>query len=296
LSLADARATVRIPLDGAEGYDADTKVLRAGSLIVVGNKGGAGIDRAFQDYVVFGIGGKTLAVDGLETDRYDMGEPFAGRFEAVIDGSDTVKTYGFGAQGIADALAYVRSNVGNYSTSGDEDDSPGVSSEVEPETSDAGEPATSVAGSAKPSASAYVPKTGYYKDSGGYAWYYNDAQDYLEAIAAPKGKYTTQPRFSKSSGGGDYAKMKGILIAANATDRASAIKNATASGGEALPASRSSAPAAPVPNEVANRGAAQTSKKKGVPAWVWWTSGTVVVAGLGVWGATSLKKRKAEQE
>ena len=160
--------------------------------------------------------------------------------------------------------------------------------------------ATSDAGvSAAPSTSATAPKTGYYADNGGWAWYYSADKDYMEAVAAPKGKYTLQPRFTKASGKVDYAKMKGVLTPAaykgnTAAARVQTIDNATNMGGEALPAGGAMAKAspAPAPTEVAARGAKQQGSA-GIPAWLWWTGGTVAVAGLATWAVIGMKKRNA---
>jgi hypothetical protein len=95
-----------------------------------------------------------------------------------------------------------------------------------------------VAGS---SASGTITQTGYYKDTGGWAWYYNATSDYLEAIAAPKGKYSTQPKFTSSTSG--FATMKANIAKSGTipTSRSAAIANATVDGGVELPqSSRSS--------------------------------------------------------
>jgi hypothetical protein len=102
----------------------------------------------------------------------------------------------------------------------------------------------------------FTPSTGYYTDTGGYAWYYNAAGDYLEAIAAPKGKYTSQPKFTSSTS--NFQKMKDtVLKQSNATTRAAAISNATAAGGVELPATSRSSGGGNVqsqpPKDVANR-------------------------------------------
>ena len=41
-----------------------------------------------------------------------------------------------------------------------------------------------------PSYGADTPYTGYYKDGGGYAWYYNDEDKYVDLIAAPASSAT----------------------------------------------------------------------------------------------------------
>lgn len=263
------------------GLVGDDGVLPAGAVILART-----YSSGLSDYLIISINGQPI---NLETDIWGMGtaeevmqlalERGERLFDIDVNATDALSRAQSAA---ADALA------GREAGTSDVD---------ETDTLDAGSTSsasTSAPAPTKTSTPSYTPKTGYYKDSGGYAWYYNASQDYMEAIAAPKGKYKTQPRFSNSSGE-QYTKMKGVLTAANATDRATAIKNATDSGGEALPERTASAPpaAAPVPPDVANRGAAQKAKKKGVPAWVWWTSGTVLVAGLGVWGAIMIKKNKA---
>lgn len=149
-----------------------------------------------------------------------------------------------------------------------------------------------------PSKPASAPQTGYYTDSGGYAWYYNAAKDYMEAVAAPKGAYTTQPRFNAASGASKYEKMKGVLTAsafvgADSAARAKAVANATKAAGVELPQSaRGAASPAPAPPEVVSRGAGQQTSA-GLPAWVWWTGGTVVVAGLATLAVVEMKKRDA---
>jgi hypothetical protein len=144
-------------------------------------------------------------------------------------------------------------------------------------------------------AAAEKPKTGYYTDSGGYAWYYNAEKDYMEAVAAPKGKFSTQPRFDASKDASKYASMKGVLTADALTTRASAVSNAASNGGVELPAvavGRSS-PASTPPADVAARGEQKQDEKKtlvkggfkgavsAVPTWAWITLGTLTAAGGG---------------
>jgi hypothetical protein len=141
-------------------------------------------------------------------------------------------------------------------------------------------------------AAAEKPKTGYYTDGGGYAWYYNAEKDYMEAVAAPKGAYSTQPRFDASKGADKYAKMKGVLTADALTTRAAAISNATSKGGAELPsvAAGRPAPASTPPADVAARGEQKQEEKKmvkggfrgavsAVPTWAWWTVGGLTLAG-----------------
>lgn len=150
----------------------------------------------------------------------------------------------------------------------------------------------------------WSPVTGYYTDSGGYAWYYNATSDYMEAVAAPKSTRLTGTRFSAASGP-KYAKMKGVLTESaykgnDAAAKDAVIRNATGTGGEKVVApapGRGSAPAAaPVPEDVAERGeenlkeGAKDGKKKvgilagvtsGIPTWAWWTAGGLTLAGGG---------------
>ena len=149
------------------------------------------------------------------------------------------------------------------------------------ETVDAGEPAA-----------AEKPKTGYYTDSGGYAWYYNAEKDYMEAVAAPKGTFSTQPRFDASKSADKYASMKGVLTSSALASRASAVSNATSNGGVELPAAAAgrSTPVSAPPADVAARGEEQKKQQiktgfKGavsaVPTWAWITLGTLTAAGGG---------------
>lgn len=150
------------------------------------------------------------------------------------------------------------------------------------ETSDAGEPAA-----------AEKPKTGYYTDSGGYAWYYNAEKDYMEAVAAPKGTFSTQPRFDASKDASKYANMKGVLTSSALASRASAVSIATSNGGVELPAVAVGrpAPASTPPADVAARGEQKLDAKKvgggfkgavsAVPTWAWITLGTLTAAGGG---------------
>lgn len=146
-------------------------------------------------------------------------------------------------------------------------------------------------------AAAEKPKTGYYTDGGGYAWYYNAEKDYMEAVAAPKGIYSTQPRFDASKGADKYAKMKGVLTADALTTRAAAINNATSKGGVELPsvAAGRPAPASAPPADVAARGEQKLEDKKmvkggfrgavsAVPTWAWVTVGVLTLAGGSYYG------------
>lgn len=160
-----------------------------------------------------------------------------------------------------------------------------ATSDTSLETSDAGEPA----------AADEKPKTGYYTDSGGYAWYYNAEKDYMEAVAAPKGKFSTQPRFDASKDASKYASMKGVLTPSALVSRATAVSLATSNGGVELPAvavGRPS-PASTPPADVAARGEQKQEEKKtlvkggfkgavsAVPTWAWITLGTLTAAGGG---------------
>ena len=151
-------------------------------------------------------------------------------------------------------------------------------------------------------AAAEKPKTGYYTDGGGYAWYYNAEKDYMEAVAAPKGAYSTQPRFDASKGADKYAKMKGVLTTdafkgSDKSARTSVINNATSKGGVELPSVAAGRPAtasAP-PADVAARGEQKLEDKKmvkggfrgavsAVPTWAWVTVGVLTLAGGGYYG------------
>lgn len=156
--------------------------------------------------------------------------------------------------------------------------------------------------SAAAPATSEKPKTGYYTDSGGYAWYYNAEKDYMEAVAAPKGAFSTQPRFDASKGADKYTKMKGVLTAeafkgADRSGRAAAVANAAAQGGVELPATAAGrpAPASAPPADVAARGEQKLEEKKqvkkgfrgvvsAVPTWAWVTLGTVTLLGGGYYG------------
>lgn len=161
-------------------------------------------------------------------------------------------------------------------------------------TSDAATPDTTLDTSdAEESTAAEEPKTGYYTDSGGYAWYYNAEKDYMEAVAAPKGKFSTQPRFDASKDASKYDSMKGVLTSSALMSRASAVSLATANGGVALPAVAVGrpAPASTPPADVAARGEQKLDAKKvgvgfrgtvsAVPTWAWITLGTLTAAGGG---------------
>ena len=146
------------------------------------------------------------------------------------------------------------------------------------------------------------PKTGYYTDGGGYAWYYNAEKDYMEAVAAPKGVFSTQPRFDASKGADKYAKMKGVLAAdafkgSDKAARGVVINAATAQGGVELPATAAGrpAPASAPPADVAARGEQKLEEKKqvkkgfrgavsAVPTWAWATLGVLTLAGGGYYG------------
>jgi hypothetical protein len=163
----------------------------------------------------------------------------------------------------------------------------------EPETSDASTSDTSLdTVDAGEPAAAEKPKTGYYTDSGGYAWYYNAEKDYMEAVAAPKGTFSTQPRFDASKSADKYASMKGVLKSSALASRTDAVSNATSNGGVELPAAAAgrSTPVSAPPADVAARGEEQKKQQiktgfKGavsaVPTWAWITLGTLTAAGGG---------------
>jgi hypothetical protein len=187
-------------------------------------------------------------------------------------------------------------------------------SQSEPGTSDASDTSSDAeveailakTGGYDTSTAAEKPKTGYYTDGGGYAWYYNAEKDYMEAVAAPKGAYSTQPRFDASKGADKYAKMKGVLTADALTTRAAAISNATSKGGVELPsvAAGRPAPASTPPADVAARGEQKLEDKKmvkggfrgavsAVPTWAWVTVGVLTLAG-GSWYGYRLFKQNAQ--
>jgi hypothetical protein len=155
------------------------------------------------------------------------------------------------------------------------------------------------------------PKTGYYTDGGGYAWYYNAEKDYMEAVAAPKGVFSTQPRFDASKSADKYAKMKGVLAAdafkgSDKSARNAAIANATSQGGVELPATAAGrpAPASAPPADVQARGEQKLEQKKqvkkgfrgavsAVPTWAWATLGVLTLAGGGYYGYRLFKQHNA---
>ena len=172
---------------------------------------------------------------------------------------------------------------------------------------------TSESGTSNASAPAAVekPKTGYYTDGGGYAWYYNAEKDYMEAVAAPKGVFSVQPRFDASKDASKYAKMKGVLTSdaykgPDKSARSAAISNAASQGGVELPsvAAGRPAPASTPPADVAARGEQKQEEKKmvkagfrgavsAIPTWAWVTIGTVTLLGGGYYGYRLYKQHNA---
>lgn len=195
-----------------------------------------------------------------------------------------------GTSDTSDEVEAILAKTGGYDTS-----------TSEAGTSDAGKPAA-----------VEKPKTGYYTDGGGYAWYYNAEKDYMEAVAAPKGAFSTQPRFDASKGADKYAKMKGVLTAAafkgeDKSARNAAIANATSQGGVELPsvAAGRPAPASNPPADVAARGEKKQEEQKkmvkggfrgavsAVPTWAWATLGVLTLAGGSYYGYRLYKQHNA---
>jgi hypothetical protein len=159
-------------------------------------------------------------------------------------------------------------------------------------------------------------KTGYYEGNrNGVAVYYNASGKYIEWISAMPGDgYTTQPRFKPSDqnyekfwayyaeqalkgqnlyAGNDRAARKKVLDIAIG-EQGKELPEAGRGGGSSSSYTPSTAPStAPATTPASGTPAPSTGGKKGIPGWVWWTSGTVLVAGLGVWGAIMIKKNKA---
>jgi hypothetical protein len=82
-----------------------------------------------------------------------------------------------------------------------------------------------------------TPYTGYYKDGGGYAWYYNDEDKYVDLIAAPPSSATKKrSRYMPGSTSGSvYDAALRVARAGTDTTLAAVLANAQSSGGVLLP-------------------------------------------------------------
>jgi len=75
--------------------------------------------------------------------------------------------------------------------------------------------------------------TGYYKDGGGYAWYYSAEGNYFDLIAAPStSKVKQRARYTE---GDTYEAAKKTVSEASAVTRDAALATAKAGGGKELP-------------------------------------------------------------
>ena len=264
--------------------------LPSGSMFVVYNQLGA-----LTDPAVYWLNGVDVRFE-LDPDSPREGgvgsRDLARGIESFLDAYDgSVERRGFDT--LSAALTYAKASwTGDFSSLQNVEDEPARSfqSSEDEGTPEAGE-----------SVSNGAPVTGYYSDSGGYAWYYDAGRDYMEAIAAPKGVFSAPVRFSAANGD-KYRKMKGVLTADALTSRAVAISNAKDAGGvelqttargAAAPAAAPAGSATP-PQEVVERGEEELKgkddgKKAGrilagvgsVPTWAWWTVGGLTLAGGG---------------
>ncbi len=75
-----------------------------------------------------------------------------------------------------------------------------------------------------------LTEKGYYKDGGGWAWYYDAKADTLEAVAAPKGTSSSQT-YSASSPGFFTMKTNIARYGASPVSKREAVENAEAAGG-----------------------------------------------------------------
>jgi hypothetical protein len=174
--------------------------------------------------------------------------------------------------------------------------------------SDASEPSTTK--TTTPSASSTTLKTGYYEGNlKGRAIYYNAERGYIEVVAArPDAGFKTQPKYTRESEefkawetwakdnastykGNDRAARKKVLDIAIGEQGKELPEPGRGGGSSYTPSTAPST--APTTTPASGTPAPSTGGKKGIPGWVWWTSGTVLVAGLGVWGAIMIKKNKA---
>jgi len=74
--------------------------------------------------------------------------------------------------------------------------------------------------------------TGYYKDGGGYAWYYNDEDKYVDLIAAPPSSATKKR--TRYTSGSVYDAALRVIRAGNNTSLDEVLTNAYSSGGARL--------------------------------------------------------------
>ena len=77
-----------------------------------------------------------------------------------------------------------------------------------------------------------TPYTGYYKDGGGYAWYYNDEDKYVDLIAAPASSATKKR--TRYTSGSVYDAALRVIRAGTNTTLEDALANAQSSGGAKL--------------------------------------------------------------
>lgn len=82
--------------------------------------------------------------------------------------------------------------------------------------------------------SADNPDTGYYKDGGGYAWYYNDEDGYFDLIAAP-GTSNTKKRTRFTSESPLFADAMKNAKARTTSTKDEVLSTAKAAGGAELP-------------------------------------------------------------
>jgi hypothetical protein len=75
--------------------------------------------------------------------------------------------------------------------------------------------------------------TGYYKDGGGYAWYYNDENKYVDLIAAPPSSATKKR--TRYTSGNVYDAALRIVQAGTNTTQLDVLAKAQSSGGAPLP-------------------------------------------------------------
>ena len=280
----------------SKGISLPTDTLPSGSVLVAHNQLGT-----FTDAVVYWLNGNSVQfeLDSGDIKHGGVGSgALASSLEAFLDTYDgSVDTVSFDT--VAEATAHARTLWGtdgaptSDASSRAAPTSDASTSETD-NSSDAGdEDALAQKSWFAPSAAAdEKPKTGYYTDSGGYAWYYNAEKDYMEAVAAPKGTFSTQPRFDASKSADKYASMKGVLKSSALASRTDAVSNATSDGGVELPAAAAgrSTPVSAPPADVAARGEEQKKQQiktgfKGavsaVPTWAWITLGTLTAAGGG---------------
>ena len=261
----------------------------------------AGANPALFDYTVYAINNAAVyfEVDGTDVQVNGMGSvPMSYDFEKVLE-ANAINANSF--QTKQAAIDRAREMLaGDVSASAPAAETPAAASPQAPR--------------------ANTPmKTGYYEGNYvGVAVYYNDAGKYIEWIAAPPQEgHKTQPRFKPgdkhydafvamvnnaggvtSTGealwkGNDRAARKKVIATA-LSEKGEELREPGRGGGSSYTPSTASAPStAPATTPASGTPAPSTGGKKGIPGWVWWTSGTVLVAGLGVWGAIMIKKNKA---